>query len=97
MYAGGVIIVRSKRVYQTGIQDFVYEIIRSIEYIPNKDYITFREILSEVTKHRPDLRNPSAQVRQALYQLSHDRKYRKKRIEKVTAPTIKGVGWRIVK
>ena len=88
-----------------GVQDFVLSTIRSIEQIPGKDYIKRREIVDEIKKYMPELKNPYSQVGQALHHLSGDvwkkrpelkPKYRRKSIKKVYNE--KGVfkGWAVI-
>lgn len=86
----------SDNTYQRGIQEFVLSIIRSIEKVPGKRYITQQEILDEVEKYRPELKNPQRQVKQAIYHLSQDKKLIPKRIEPVTSWKGRKLGWRVV-
>ena len=82
--------------YQRGIQILVYNIIKSIEMVPGKRYITTREIIDEVKKYKEDLRKPDVQVRQAIYHLSLDKKLKGKRIESVESYKGRKLGWRVV-
>jgi len=82
--------------YQKGIQILVYNIIKSIEMVPGKRYITTKEVIDEVKKYKKDLRKPNVQVRQAIYHLSLDKKLKGKRIEPVTSYKGRKLGWRIV-
>ena len=82
--------------YQKGIQEFVLSIIRSIEMVPGKRYITQKEIVEEVKKYRPELKDPQRQVKQAIYHLRQEKHYKKQRIEPVTSYTGRRLGWKVV-
>lgn len=82
--------------YQKGIQEFVIDIIRESEKIPGKRYITQHEIVDIVKMYRPELTEPSRQVKQAVYHLSRDKKIRDKRIEPVLSCSGRRLGWKIV-
>jgi len=82
--------------YQKGIQEFVLSVIRSIERVPGKRYITQQEIVDEVKKYRPELKDPQRQVKQAIYHLSQDKKLKDKRIEPVESWAGRRLGWKVV-
>lgn len=70
--------------YQTGIQEAVFQAIKKADKL-GLPYITKDQIITEVQRIM-DLKKPSEQVGQALYQLQCDGKFVKKRIEKVKIP-----------
>lgn len=67
--------------YQTGVQDIVFNIILQSKKM-KFGYITKQQILNEVKKQMTELKNPSAQVSQALYQLQQSGKYKFPKIKK---------------
>lgn len=71
--------------YQTGIQESVFRAIKKAEKL-GLPYITKDQIIEEVQRNM-ELRKPSEQVGQALYQLQREGKFVKKRIEKVKIPS----------
>lgn len=78
--------------YQTGIQDTVLEIIVQSKKM-KLDYITKQQIIAEISKIIPDLKNPDPQVSQALYQLQQKGKYQTTKIKKKYNPLGKRLGW----
>ena len=68
--------------YQIGIQPAVkHTIIQSKKM--GLPYITKQQIINEIKKIIPDLKNPTAKVGQALYQLQQEKKYRRVEIRKI--------------
>lgn len=85
--------------YQIGIQDAVkHTIIQSKKM--GLPYITKQQIINEIKKIIPRLKNPTSKVGQALYQLQQPRKYKRNEIRKIghnrysTAPLYTFDMWR---
>jgi len=78
--------------YQTGIQDTVLEVIKQSKRMGLK-YITKQQIIKEVKRIMPDLKNVDTKVGQALYQLSKKSKYKRQRIKKFHDKEGKKLGW----
>jgi len=81
-----------KKKYQTGIQDTVLEVINQSRRMGLK-YITKKQIIEEVKRVLPKLKNVDTKVGQALYQLSNKSKYRRQRIKKYYDKNGKKLGW----
>lgn len=69
--------------YQVGIQDAVKHIILQSKKM-NLPYITKQQIIQEVKKTIPSLKNTETKVGQALYQLQQPRKYKRQEIKKLS-------------
>ena len=84
-----------KKKYQKGIQEMVLKIIEDSKR-KQLPYITKKDIIINLKQQDVKLKDPNAQVGQALYQLQRKTKYRRPRIRKFKDK--KGVtkGWTTV-
>jgi len=79
--------------YQVGMQDLVLEIIKQSK-LNGLQYITKKQIVTEVKKQFPKTKNLNDKVGQALYHLQKKTKYRQPRIKKIYDETgKKKLGW----
>jgi hypothetical protein len=83
-----------QRKYQTGMNKTVYEIIKQSHEMGLK-YIPTFDITEQVKKIRPDISQPYGKVRQALYQLQRNTKFKNQRIKKFYDRYGKRKGWAI--
>lgn len=68
--------------YQSGIQASVNYIIHQSKDM-NLFYITKQQIIQEVKKLIPNIKNVEVKIGQALYQLQQPRKYKRQEIKKI--------------
>ena len=68
--------------YQSGIQASVKYIVQQSKDM-NLPYITKQQIIQEVKKLIPNIKNVETKIGQALYQLQQQRKYKRQEIKKI--------------
>ena len=68
--------------YQVGIQSSVKYIIKQSKDM-NLPYITKQQIIQEVKKLIPNIKNVEIKIGQALYQLQLPRKYKTQEVKKI--------------
>lgn len=68
--------------YQVGIQSSVKYIIQQSKDM-NLPYITKQQIIQEVKKLIPNIKNVEVKIGQALYQLQQPRKYKRQEVKKI--------------
>jgi len=68
--------------YQSGIQSSVEYIIQQSRDM-KLPYITKQQIIHEVKKLIPNIKNAETKIGQALYQLQKPRKYKRQEIKKI--------------
>jgi len=83
-----------KEEYQLGIQRAVFETLRNSR-MAGIPYLKKKEIISGVKDILPELTEPDNKVSQALYHLSRETKFRRKKIEKVREEN-KAKGWTVL-
>jgi hypothetical protein len=81
--------------YQTGINKAVYKAIREARKL-KFDAITKKDIIRSVTQQGLSLKNPSAQIGQALNQLQKTTRYKRPLIKKVKDSQGHRKGWTLV-
>ena len=68
--------------YQVGIQSSVRYIVQQSKDM-NLPYITKQQIMQEVKKLIPNIKNMEVKIGQALYQLQQPRKYKRQEVKKI--------------
>ena len=68
--------------YQTGIQSSVEYIIQQSSDM-NLPHITKQQIMQEIKKLIPNIKNIDTKIGQALYQLQQPRKHKRQEIKKI--------------
>lgn len=84
-----------KKEYEKGIQQVVLEVIKQSRRMGLK-YITKKQIIEQVKRVTPELKNTESKVGQALYQLQRTTKYRRPRIKKFYDGEGKKLGWAVI-